>query len=67
MIIKFVINVNNIYLICTYTNCNHLGYRRGTQIDTEDRVSLLPQPMPLGRLVVEANLAFDTIYLEKYE
>jgi hypothetical protein len=44
-----------------------LGYRRGTQIDTKDRVSPLPQPMPLGRLVVEANLAFGTIYLEKYE
>lgn len=41
-----------------------MGYRRGTQIDTEDRVSQLPRPMPPGRLAAEANLAADTIYLK---
>lgn len=49
----------------TYTSCNHLGYRRGTLIDIEGRVSRLPRLMPPVRLMVEANLAFDTIYLEK--
>jgi len=55
------INIQREY---TYTSYNHLGYRRGTQIDIGDRVSLLQQQMQPEHQVVEANLAFDTIYLK---